>query len=484
MFKSKTNSVQFQMEFHKKDLFNSFDVTPAGEFINGRLLATFDTTGVVGGNFRIVCAASKPVSYCFSGASLFTQPQLACFEFIIETEPENLYFPHNLLSTAWEDLSDAVAEKRIRAFNPAEPLLDDVSFRSIQHTFKDDAHACFRWTICTREDLSFSLDLQGLPMSAASANSKQALTLDTAPSLKLASHTVIFPSLPVELQIQGPAPVIFSDDPDRSKFILTHQTPLLRHEIARLSWHFTTREYVSLQTAKTLASSPREGQFSRPLCAAVDKRPSASTSQEFHSTPTPMDPSAGKNKKSEYSSSSCKYSKSIPVIFQSAIRSALCQQLACPSDSPLLFQAEQQLAQAVSSSTWKRYISAWNSFTSFLSNQNLVLSWPLSLPLFRLYTTWAHSSRNLHPRTIEAYLSSLSQLHQLLGFPNLHVRADFLVQSLLKGSEHSRFYTPTPSPSRRTITFSILKLLGHQIAETHWPLNSQLTVWSAALAAF
>lgn len=193
-------------------------------------------------------------------------------------------------------------------------------------------------------------------MSATSANSKQALTLDTAPTLKLASHTIIFQSLPNELHIQGPAPVIFSDDPDRSKFLLTHQTPLLRHQIARLSWHFTTREYISLQTAKTLASTPREGHFSRPLCAAVDRQPSASTSQEFHSTPTPMDPSGGRNKRSEHNFFSCKYSRNVPVIFKSAIRSALCQQLACPSDSPLLFQAEQQLAQSVSSSTWKRYI--------------------------------------------------------------------------------------------------------------------------------
>jgi hypothetical protein len=58
------------------------------------------------------------------------------------------------------------------------------------------------------------------------------------------------------------------------------------------------------------------------------------------------------------------------------------------------------------------------------------------------------------------------------------------VRSLLKGSEHARFYTSTSSPSRRTITFSILKLLGHQIASSHWSLNSQLTVWTTALTAF
>jgi hypothetical protein len=472
------------MEFHKKELFNSFDITPTGEHINGRLLATFDATGVAGGNFRIVCAATKPISFCFSGASLYTQPQLACFEFIIEAEPEALYFPHNLLSTAWEDLTDAVAEKRIRVFNPAEPLLNDTSFRALQHSFKDEAPACFRWTVCTHEDLSFTLDLQGLPMSAASASSKQALTLDSAPSVRLASHKIVFPSLPSDLHIPGPAPVIFSDDPDRTQSLLTHQSPLLRHEIARLAWHFTTREYVSLQAARVFASTPREGHFSRPLCSAVDRRPTASTSQEFCSTPTPMDPSAGKNERSENSPCLRKYSRDIPFVFRSAIRSALCQQLACDPNSPLLFQAEQQLAQSVSSSTWKRYNSAWNSFVSFLSSQGLAPSWPLTLPILRRYTIWAHTSRNLHPHTIEAYLSSLSQLHRLLGLPDLHIRADFLVHSLLKGSEHARFYMPILTPTRRTVTFSILKLLGHQLASSHWSLNSQLTIWSASLTAF
>jgi hypothetical protein len=90
----------------------------------------------------------------------------------------------------------------------------------------------------------------------------------------------------------------------------------------------------------------------------------------------------------------------------------------------------------------------------------------------------------LHPHTIEAYLSSLNQIHQLLGFPNLHARSDFLIQSLLKGSEHTRFYEPTPVSTRHTISFTILKLIGHQIASSHWSLNSQLTVWTTALVAF
>jgi hypothetical protein len=472
------------MEFFKKDSFNSFMITPTGNRINGRLLATFDATGVAGGNFRIVCAAVKPVSFCFSGASLFVQPQLACFEFIVEIEPEDLYFPHNLLSSTWEDLSAAVAEKRIRVFNPVDPQPDDHDFRSLLSTFKEEAHACFRWTINTHEDLSFSLDLQGLPMSAASANSKQALTLDTAPTIKLASHGISFPMFPADAHIPGPAPVIFSDDPDRTKNILTQQSPLLRHEIARLSWHLTTREYINLQAARLFSTSPREGHFTRPLCAAVDRHPLPSTSQEFHSTTTPSDPAAGKMSGSESFQLPRKYSELFPVPFRSAIRSALCRQLNCSPDSFLLSQAESQLALSIATSSWKRHISAWNYFASFLSASNVELSWPFSLPVLRQYTIWAHSSRHLHPHTIEAYLSSLNQLHQLLGFPNLHIRSDFLVQTLLKGSEHARFYHQNPTSTRRTVSFPILKLLGHQISISPWSLNSQLTVWTTALVAF
>jgi hypothetical protein len=124
-------------------------------------------------------------------------------------------------------LAPAVAEKRIWVFNPVDPKLDDSDFRSLQSSFKDNAHACFRWSISAHDDLLFSLDLQGLPMSASAANSKQALVLDTAPTVRLASHKVAFTTFPMEARIPGPAPDIFSDDPVRSKSILTHQAPLL-----------------------------------------------------------------------------------------------------------------------------------------------------------------------------------------------------------------------------------------------------------------
>jgi hypothetical protein len=278
---------------------------------------------------------------------------------------------------------------------------------------------------------------------------------------------------------------VFSDNPTRTESILTPQSPLLRHEMARVAWHFTTREYISLREAKLLSNSPREGQFSRPLCQALDHHSAPAAAQTFFSTPTPSDPASGKNIRSEeYLNPPRKYPEHFPPLFRSAFRSALAQQLACSIDSPNINYAESQLAQSVSVSTWKKHISAWNSFRSFLSSESKEPVWPLDLSILRQYTTWAHAVKHLNPRKIEAYLSSLNQLHQLLGFPNLHIRSDFLIQNLIKGSENSRFYSD-PAPSRRrTVTFSILKLIGHQIASSSWSINSQLTVWTAALVAF
>ncbi len=73
-----------QMEFLKKDSFNSIAVSPMGNPIGAKIFTTFDATGIVGGNFRIVCAASKPASFFFSGAYLYMQPKLACVEFIVD----------------------------------------------------------------------------------------------------------------------------------------------------------------------------------------------------------------------------------------------------------------------------------------------------------------------------------------------------------------------------------------------------------------
>ncbi len=101
----------------------------------------------------------------------------------MDVQPSDIVFPRNLLATAWEDVAGAVAEKRIRVFNPSNPELDETQFRRLLQGHKDETQACFRWNINTHYDLTFTLDLQGLPMSASAALAKPALQLDTAPAI-------------------------------------------------------------------------------------------------------------------------------------------------------------------------------------------------------------------------------------------------------------------------------------------------------------
>ncbi len=132
------------MEFLETGCFNSYDIEPEGDYINGRLLAAFDATGLAGGNFRVACAAIERQSFGFSGALLYSQPQLAAFDFILEIRPGDIRFPRNQLATDWEDVAATVAEKRIKVFNPSDPEAGEVVFRHLIHDYKEEVHACFR----------------------------------------------------------------------------------------------------------------------------------------------------------------------------------------------------------------------------------------------------------------------------------------------------------------------------------------------------
>jgi hypothetical protein len=241
---------------------------------------------------------------------------------------------------------------------------------------------CFRWTVNVHEDLTFTLDLQGLPMSAAKATSKPALPLDSTPTALLSTHQMKCATFEPELHIPGPVPIFFSDDPEgSSKRILTGQ-PLLRHKMARLSWHFIQQEYIDLRTAASFLSSPREGHPTRPLCAAMDK-PSPPVTQEFCSTSKPNDNSAGK----EIGRNNCynndkicvKYSMTLTQSFRAAIRSAISLALKRPPDATLITNAEIRPSHSVSHSTWSRYISAWNAFQAIRKQNHRHLIWPLSM---------------------------------------------------------------------------------------------------------
>jgi hypothetical protein len=81
------------MEFQTANLFESIiDFPLLSKGINGRLRATFNASGALGGNFRVVCAHSR-ARFGFSVAQLFLDPHLAAFDFPVEVDPIDTILP-------------------------------------------------------------------------------------------------------------------------------------------------------------------------------------------------------------------------------------------------------------------------------------------------------------------------------------------------------------------------------------------------------
>jgi hypothetical protein len=75
-------------------------------------------------------------------------------------------------------------------------------------------------------------------------------------------------------------------------------------------------------------------------------------------------------------------------------------------------------------------------------------------------------------------------LHKLKGFQGFKVD-DGAIGNVLRGAENARMANPKPPAlKRRVMTLPVLKLLGHQIANSGWLQNSQQTIWAACLTGF
>ncbi len=237
----------------------------------------------------------------------------------------------------------------------------------------------------TCDELTFSLNLQGLPTAAAG---KPALRFDTAPSVLLVSQLIIRPSF--ELAILCPTPTIFSDDPDNSKTTLLHQTPLLCHKMASLAWWFSSREYVDLWTATTFPSSPHEGHFKWPPAAPPNKHARIPYIQDYLTNPSPFDPAAGRNKGIEC----CKkleISARLTAIVSSSYLFSSCSTTFLSARFPNSFPSRVPTRPFCIPLHPASLHFCMNSCSVFLSALDLPAVWPLTLPLLLKNIVWTQT---------------------------------------------------------------------------------------------
>ena len=135
-------------------------------------------------------------------------------------------------------------------------------------------------------------------------------------------------------------------------------------------------------------------------------------------------------------------------------------------------------------STWKKYGSAWAALDDYQAYANSVLQWPLTMDTLRGYAVYLLTARGLKMSSARAYLSSLSCLHRLKGFPN-HKMDNDLVRVIMRGAENLQMSAPPTKENRRMVmTVPLLRHLGHRLASSGWEKEAIQTIWAASLAAF
>ena len=243
-----------------------FYTRPAAPQVDGRprieLYVRVDDRGRFTGEWRASLGAIERISYCFSGSQIFTVQQLTGYEFTAEIMPENMTFPVNALSTAWVDVETAVAERKIEVSHPADPTIGEEAFLTAYRESRSQKKAaCCRWAVNVHDDLTFSLDLQALPMSAHMAGSKPSLLADSAPTVLMGSGLLSVELYGHATAAVGPVPVFFAKNPELAKRNLMVMGGPAEDDIKQLTWMLLAREYVDLRKATELVHKPRDGHF-------------------------------------------------------------------------------------------------------------------------------------------------------------------------------------------------------------------------------
>jgi hypothetical protein len=111
------------------------------------------------------------------------------------------------------------------------------------------------------------------------------------------------------------------------------------------------------------------------------------------------------------------------------------------------------------------------------------ISWPFTEANICKYISWSQNIAKLSPATVNVYLSDLATSHKLRGLES-PACSSFLAKTMLKGAKNLTSYTATKKEPKAVMTLSCLKILGHEIATSDWPVLRKSVYWAACTLAF
>ncbi len=153
-------------------------------------------------------------------------------------------------------------------------------------------------------------------------------------------------------------------------------------------------------------------------------------------------------------------------------------------DANLAVEARKCILASLSRRTWEKYNSAWNAFRKFECSLEKLFTWPLPEVAYRGFATWCIRVRKLTAATTRAYITALSTAHTLAGLEDSVVKPGKLTHHILAGGRNLEVASNNQLSTRRTMSLTVLKILGHRLATSKWSAGSKQVVWSAATTAF
>jgi hypothetical protein len=138
---------------------------------------------------------------------------------------------------------------------------------------------------------------------------------------------------------------------------------------------------------------------------------------------------------------------------------------------------------AYADATWKKIFSAYNSFLKFCVAKNFNSSFPIDEYTLGSFIDWATFENRVSPSTISAYISHLRLIHKLKGISTVGCDS-FLCKTQIRGAENLQFYKEKSCNMKKVMTLPLLRILGHELANSNWTDHSKLVVWSTYTVAF
>jgi hypothetical protein len=139
------------------------------------------------------------------------------------------------------------------------------------------------------------------------------------------------------------------------------------------------------------------------------------------------------------------------------------------------------IAAAFSKNSWACMSTASNRYNEFLAV--FAMNHDFTQQKISKFINWCYYEKKLKHSSINSYISSLATICKLMGEDD-NAFCSYKTKCLLRGVKNLDCINCYPTNRRNVITFPILKLLGHQIASSTWPISSKRIVWTTCTVLF